>query len=83
MKMTRAKRLDEAIGNILTGISDLEELKSEYEEWQENLPENFESSPVADKLDTTISDMEDAISEIQGAVEVLEVLDLPQGFGRD
>lgn len=80
---SRADRLSEAIGKIMDGRDELEELKTEYEDWRDNLPENLQSSATADKLEETISTFDDAISEIDSATGNLEGIDLPQGFGRD
>ena len=49
------------------------ELQEEYRTWLENLPENLESSRLADKLR--------AIVELD--LEELQAIDRPRGFGRD
>lgn len=46
----------DAAANLEAALSDLNDLKSEYEEWQGNLPENLQSSALGDKLQT-ICDM--------------------------
>jgi hypothetical protein len=48
------------------------ELQEEYQEWLDNLPENFQSTALAEKLDEVCS----------LDLEQLD-LDLPRGFERD
>jgi hypothetical protein len=59
---------------------DLKELQDEYQEWMDNLPENLQNSPVAERLqevcDLDVDGAQDMIGEAEG-------IDLPQGFGRD
>ncbi len=71
----------EALANDLRDVlEDLKGLQEEYQDWRDNLPENLDTSPVAEKLDAIIDldlDLDlDAVEEI-GNVE------LPLGFGRD
>jgi hypothetical protein len=54
-------------------VAALIELQEEYRTWLENLPENLESSRLADKLR--------AIVELD--FEELQAIDPPRGFGRD
>jgi len=102
---SRSARWFEAVGNCrdkfteidtladdLAGyLSDLQEIQSEYEDWQGNLPENLQSSALAEKLsEVTELEIETAANEpLSNWDTVIEVLDaaenieLPQGFGRD
>jgi hypothetical protein len=50
----------------------LRELQEEYQEWLDNLPENLQSTALAEKLDE--------VCPLD--LEQLDV-DLPRGFGRD
>ncbi len=69
-----------AVGNALDALQELKALQEEYQEWQDNLPENFQDSPVGEKLQT-VADLDlDSALEV---VEEAEGLDLPLGFGRD
>jgi hypothetical protein len=43
--------------------------------WLDGIPENLQGSQIAEQL-------QEAIDQIQAAVGVLDVLDLPRGFGR-
>jgi len=77
---SRTQRWSRAASAAVDAIAELQEIQQEYLDWQENLPENLESSPVSDKL-TRIVDIDldgalDTINEADGA-------DLPLGFGRD
>lgn len=77
---SRAKRWEKACATAADGISQLQELRDEYQEWRDNLPENLSSSPVAEKLDAII-DLD--IDGAQSIIEDAEGVDLPLGFGRD
>lgn len=75
--------LDEAV----SALNDLVEIKSEYEDWQGNLPENLEGSALAEKLSAVVDlDFDGAIQSVEEAkstVEEAESADLPRGFGKD
>lgn len=58
----------------------LKELQEEYQDWLDGLPENLESSPVAEKLDVIV---ELDFDELTSLLEEAEMADLPLGFGRD
>lgn len=74
----RAKTAAEELNQAL---SDLNDIKSEYEDWQGNLPENLQSSAVGEKLEAVCSlDFEEYDT---GPLEEAEGIDLPLGFGRD
>lgn len=74
-------------------LSTLREVKEEYEEWQGNLPESLQSSPVASKLeavtsidipdDVELNDLAGDSSDVENAIDECEGADLPKGFGRD
>lgn len=77
---SRAARWSDACAAALQGLRDLEDLRTEYEEWRGNLPENLESSTLAEKLDSVV-DLD--VSSAVDMVEEAEGMDLPRGFGRD
>jgi len=85
--MSRPKRWAAAIAALqAVDPGEFESLKDEYQEWRDNLPENLDDSPVAEKLDATIEAAEmviDAIGELSSALQEAEGADLPLGFGRD
>ena len=43
-----------ADGALGEALGDLRDLQAEYQEWRDSLPENLESSPIADKLDAIL-----------------------------
>ena len=53
-------------------VETLRTLQAAYQEWRDTLPENFEFSRLAEKLDV-VCDVD--LSELD--------IELPQGFGRD
>jgi predicted transcriptional regulator len=102
---SRPARWAEAVGNAISALeaiaaevekfeeamAELTELKSEYEEWKDNLPESLQSSAVAEKLEA-IADIDfegqaevitSAIDDVRSVLDDAEGMDLPQGFGRD
>jgi hypothetical protein len=78
-----------AEGDLEEALSELNELKEEYESWKDNLPEGLENSPLGEKLNTVCdldfdrSEVKDAASEIRSLIEEAEAIDLPRGFGKD
>jgi uncharacterized protein (DUF3820 family) len=54
-------------------VAALVDLQEEYRAWLENLPQNLESSKLADKLQIII--------ELD--LEELQAIDPPRGYGRD
>jgi hypothetical protein len=61
-------------------LSELRDMQGALEQWRDNLPENFQGSAVAEKLDA-VCDL-----EIHGALEIVQEaagLDLPRGFRVD
>lgn len=82
--MTELDVLESALG-------DLKEIQDEYVEWKDNLPENMQSSNVAEKLeavcDLSIEDaatsIREALEELEGIISEAEGIDLPRGFGKD
>lgn len=89
------QKLDEATSKWSDGVSELNELKDEYQEWHDNLPEAFQyDSPVGEKLQTiidmdfeevefTLESIDSDIDEGVGYISEYEDVDLPLGFGRD
>ncbi len=77
---SRTDRWSTACDAARQALEDLQGLQEEYQEWRDNLPENMESSPTAEKLDAVI-DLD--IQTGMDTVEEAEGLELPLGFGRD
>lgn len=75
-----AKRAVIAKEELESALEDLKEVQSEYESWKDNLPDNMQSSAVADKLETVCAIDFDIDF---GPIDEAESADLPLGFGRD
>lgn len=74
----------EAYEKLQTVLEDLEEIRVEYEDWRDNLPESLQSSTTADKLDEICNlDIESALQDVESLLDEAEGLELPLGFGRD
>ena len=77
---SRPDRWAEACGDAQDALERLTDIQGEFQEWRDNLPENLESSALAEKLDGVIElDIEGAKGTVDEAAEI----DLPRGFGRD
>lgn len=77
---SRSTRWMEAANAAEAALQNLLDVQQEYQEWRDNLPENLDSSPIAEKLDAVID------LDIQGALDMVQEangLDMPMGFGRD
>lgn len=83
--------IEGALGAFESASEELAEVRQEYEDWKDNLPENLQSSALADKLnevadldiDTAKDGLRSAYDEAFDLFETASGLDLPQGFGRD
>jgi len=80
MAESRAKRWEKACIEASDAISRLQELRDEYQDWRDNIPENLDSSPFVEKLDAVL---ELALDEASDIIEEAAAADLPLGFGRD
>ncbi len=78
--MSRPQRWADAAQRAEAALQDLLDIQSEYESWRDGLPENLQSSPVAEKLEA-ICDI-DLASALDAAAEA-GGCELPRGFGRD
>ena len=77
---TRADRWAEAVGVALTAIQNLLDIQYEYQDWYDKLPENLQSSPTGERLES-VCDLD--IDGAFGTLEEADGVDLPRGFGRD
>ncbi len=77
---TRPERWADAVALADEGLEALLVLQSEYQDWQDNLPESFDMEPVGERLDAVVSlDLKEAMATVQEAT----LISLPLGFGRD
>ena len=56
-------------------LEELEQLIGEYQQWVNALPENLSQGDLAEQLQETIEQLEEAVS-------LLGAISLPRGFGR-
>ena len=80
--MSRPKRMAAIAEALHDAASQAEELRDEYQDWRDNIPDNLDESPVAEKLDAAIEALEMAI-EAGMAGDELDTVDPPRGFGKD
>lgn len=73
----------QALSEVESAFDDLREIQEQYQEWRDNLPENLEMSPVAEKLDAVVDLDLEMPTEIEETLDEAENAELPLGFGRD
>lgn len=72
--------------NFEQAMSELTDMKSEFEEWRDNLDGRFSGSALSEKLDAVCDlnvEVEVDLSDAEVALDEAEGMDLPLGFGRD
>ena len=84
--------IDELLDAVTDALSDLDEIRCEYEEWLDNLPESLQDSATADLLNA-VCDLDtssytgrvdvDSLSDVASLLEEADGIQLPRGFGRD
>lgn len=78
-----ARAVDD-LGASLDALNDLEELRAEYEEWRDGLPENLQNSALGEKLNAVADlDIQSVIDSLDSLIGEVDGMDLPLGFGRD
>ena len=82
-KPSRQKRLINALTKIQNELEELSLIREELEDWRDNMPENMSESATMEKLEEVISGFEDELPEIEEAIDNLENLEFPKGFGRE
>lgn len=79
--------LSTARDRCLEALSELNDLKSEFEEWKDNMSENLQGSATYEKLEEVceldLEPEEDDLAAIEEAISGAEGADLPLGYGRD
>lgn len=91
MATSRPKRWQEACSEaerafeaLRSALENLDEIREEYEDWRDNLPESLQSSAVAEKLDAVADlDLLSCLDEVESLIQEATEMDLPKGFGRD
>ena len=72
MNATRKKELELVLNGIAEQRDKLEDIKSEEEEYRDNMSENLQGSDKYERAETAISSMEEAISNLEDAMSSLE-----------
>lgn len=75
----------DAKNSAVEAFQELESIRTEYEEWKDNLPENLSGSPLADKLDEVcnLDFTSEDLDEMESTISDAEQIELPRGWGRD
>lgn len=81
--MTRAKRLSGAGVRMASAALVLSELRDEYQDWYDALPEPFIGGPTGERLEEAIDKLEEWIDLIEDIRAEAAELELPKGYGRD
>lgn len=74
-------RVAEVIDRLSGCESDVDEIKSELENWRDSIPENLQNCDKYQSLEQCVSDMDSVISSVQDASSSLESIDIPGMFG--
>ncbi len=72
MNKTRRKKIDDVKGKLNACISELEVIRDEEDQTRENIPENLQDGEAYCLSEECSDKIDDAISDIQGAVSNLE-----------
>ena len=72
----RRQRKQSRPARLQSAISEIEDLLSDYENWQANLPESLQETQTAAMLN-------EAVDTFQQVVDLLQEITVPRGFGRD
>ena len=78
---SRPKRWADATAKLQAGLEELTELREEYEEWRDGLPESLQECATAEKLDEVVD--ASFFDDVELAISEAEAIELPLGFGRD
>ncbi len=73
----------QALSELESAIETLKEIQEEFQDWRDNLPENLDQSPVAEKLDAVVDLDLEMDSWAGDTLDEAENIELPLGFGRD
>jgi len=82
-KKKRPSRQDEwsfGCQQIRDGLQTLQEMKSDFESWRDNMPDSLQGGGTYQKLDA-ICDLD--LDSIESTLDEVEAVELPLGFGRD
>ncbi|MDR1901173.1 MAG: hypothetical protein LBQ88_02670 [Treponema sp.] len=72
MNKERRKAIESCIEKINAVRDDLDNLKSEEEDYLDNMPDSFRNSDKGNMADNAISNLEEAINQLEEAVSSAE-----------
>lgn len=74
MNKQRRNKLDEAVKILQNAVEILQKIKEQEDTARENMPENLETSEMYEHSENCSDTIEDAITDIEGAIEsILEI----------
>lgn len=71
MNNKRRKQIDKAISMLTTASNFIESIRSDEEEYMDNMPENLQGSSRYSDAEDACNCLEDAISDIESAIDNL------------
>lgn len=71
MNNKRRKQIDKAIDMLTTASNFIESIRSDEEEYMDNMPENLKGSSRYSDAEDACNCLEDAISDIESAIDNL------------
>lgn len=72
MNEMRRKQIAEALDKIREGLEELETAKADEEAYLDNMPESLRGGEKANKSEQAVSNLDDACSDIENAISTAE-----------
>lgn len=77
-----------AIDDLGPALEALRDVKQEYEDWLDTMPDSLRYSPTGEKLQAIVDldlepDLDNILADVVNAIDEAEGADLPLGFGKD
>ena len=81
-RKSRANRMEAAVERIQEGLSEIENLKTELEDWRDNMSgTNLETTQKFEELEEAIDLLDTAQNDIESALSEAENVEFSRAFG--
>jgi len=83
-RQSKRARFSTALDKIREGLDEINDIKSGLEDWRDGLQgTNLENSDLYSRLDEACDTLDEQTSAIDDALNELDSVEIPRGFGRD
>lgn len=83
-RQSKQARFSTALEKIREGLEEINDIKSDLENWRDGLQgTNLENSDLYSRLDEACDTLDEQTSTIDDALNELDSVEIPRGFGRD